>query len=260
MQPIDPTSLPKAPENTTVPTVTITTPAAIVGQRSLNEKTETFYDINELKGLNLKHLRTSDLPLVYHFAWLVPVIGWIWLACHKINHIVAHNRAEKLMKGVDDANTDQEKITQLSNVITAAGPVKWQYQMERARLHLLNNHFTQAAQDLGQVHNDRGSPEQMARTSDNLVSMRNGAWFYLEYRDGEEALLNAIANAARGNDVEAYDAYNEVIYDNSKLSSVRNHQIAIFKKMLLDFSKVPLSIRAQRILLDESEALLGPKN
>lgn len=226
------------------------------------------YDPNAIKAVDLKQYRNSDLPKISYLLLLVPVIGWIAMACLKLYYVSCHNAAEQILQDnkFDAAETTiTKKVIAVARTLSVSGPLAWQYQLELARLFLVQadgDKMDAAVKNLAEVAEKRGLPRQTGHynvkaitlTSDsnlsvqfNLVSFKKapGNWvdgdnvMQVEYNDAAEALLNAAAFAAKQQFAKAYDAYNHVMYYNVREgveadvynSPSRKHQIALVDAM-----------------------------
>jgi hypothetical protein len=232
------------------------------------------FDHARTQSLNFKQYRNADLESSDLWMILIPVVGWIALLCLKICHLKAHYSAEKIMK---KENYDQQdidgKIMTLSRAINAAGPLAWQYCLERANLHLIKKQFKLADLNLQAVRCLRGVPSQSSEFTArglNLVSFtkapapQSGTWadpnyvMKKDYYSREEAMLNAAVLASNGEYDKAYDAYNEVMFwnrdvlPNSRLTLDRAYQVDLVE--LMKGVEKP-SVRMQAIMKVEAELL-----
>lgn len=209
-------------------------------------------DLSEIQMIDLKQFRSSNLPGNIYLLLLLPVIGWIALGCLKYHYIRKHRSAEQIMtqKNFDSEPNVNKKIAVISEAIKVCGPHAWQYRLELARLHLLNGEFRLAAKDLVDVKSQRGTPTQTGHYNVRkvgLVSFKvdsSNMWvdgqfvIQINYHNGPEALLHAAIFAANKQSVEAYDAYNEVLYYDKMLSNSRKHQSDLVKEMIQDPSQL----------------------
>jgi hypothetical protein len=239
------------------------------------------WDRSEIEAIDLKQFRNSDFfsnsvySNYYFLLVLVPVIGWIALACLKGYHVSKHRSAEKIMatKCFDSLSTTDEKIAVVAEAIKVSGPLAWQYRLELARLHLLSGEFSKAAEDLAAVKEQRGAPEQTGYYNVRnlgLVSFQNAGPGWVDKRfvlkinndNGEEALLAAAVFAANKQSMQAYDAYNEVIFYAytqlspakyiAKFSKSREHQRALAKKIAKREHLLSIE-RCKQIIQDEED-------
>jgi hypothetical protein len=214
---------------------------------SLNNNYGSGYDLSEIQALNLRSLRNSDLNLSESGVMTyvaIPIFGWIALAYKKISNMIHHGYGEKMLErwNFEKADSD-EKITILSKAIKVSGNLAWQYHLESARLHILKEDFKSAAADLQAVRDLRGSPWQTGYnnvkgkglvffnkdTSSHWVD--SGNVMHVEYHNAPEALLNAVVLSSNQKFVDAYNAYNEVIFYDHFISHSRRHQSAIVAEM-----------------------------
>lgn len=200
--------------------------------------------MSQIKALDLTKFRTNDLPKRHYWLLVLPVIGWVALACLKIHYVVNHSQAEKIMKKshYDSAKTSEEKINILKKVIDKKGPLTWQYHLELAKLQLLNGDNEAADETLKQIIKKRGVPFQTGwyNVRDmGLVSFevaRGEDWvdkknvIKITSYTSEEAMIHASVHASNGRFAEAYDSYNQAIYyDSFKRVKIRPLQIALVK-------------------------------
>jgi hypothetical protein len=222
------------------------------------------FDIFEIQNLDLQQFRSSALPRRSYWLLLVPVIGWIALACLKGLYVLRHRAAEKMILDIDRCHSVNEKIELVSKVIQASGPHAWQYLLERASLHLHAKKYQAAAVDLAAAQEQRGLPSQTGNYNVRAIGLisfvvantpgvrwEDGKYVMrMQNHTGEEALLRATVYAANQRYPEAYDAYNEVMYYNQTLSDSRKHQVALVNAMATQ-PQASLSGRGRQIVSAE---------
>lgn len=223
------------------------------------------FNPEEIEALDLTQFRNSDLPTTYYFLLLVPVIGWIALCCLKYNYVTKHQEGEKHMQQVESTRDLSVKIYHVTAAIKESGPLGWQYQLDLARLYLLDNQYIKASIALIAFKNHVGDPEQSGWNNvrnkglvsfkplqDGFIYVDHEFVMHVDYHNGPQALLNAAVLAAREKYVEAYDAYNEVIFYEGGLSNSRKHQATLVEAMI----QVPgqLNPRGREIIKAERPA------
>jgi hypothetical protein len=221
-------------------------------------------DIDKIKALDLTQFRNSNLPINFYWFLALPVVGWVALACLKINYVIKNTQAERIMREsqYDLVKGMDEKIEILRNVIKKSGPLAWQYQLELARLQLLNEDNAGADATLKEINKQRGLPEQTGwynvRDKD-LVSFEiaRGSWsdarnvIKITHYTAEEAIMHASVHTVNGRLAAAYDSYNQAIYyDDLLKEEIRPCQVALAKKMQNENS---FTIRALEIIEAETQ-------
>lgn len=216
--------------------------------------------VKKLTAIDLTHFRNSSLPLHFYLFLALPIVGWIALACLKINYVIKNMQAERLMKESQYhlLKTNEEKIKVLKDVIKKSGPLAWQYQLELCRLQLLNGDHEGADVTLNEINKQRETPVQTGWYNvrdKELVSFKvaKGNWvdgknvIAITHYTAEEAMINASVHTINGRFVAAYDSYNQAIYYNESVrEEVRPYQVALVKEM--QESKSTLTCRALEII------------
>lgn len=216
-----------------------------VNALSLREKDEkddlSRLDPSRAKAIDLSEIR-KNTKLDFSPALIIScifIVGWLAVAVLKIRNEISHYRAEsRLASGTTKEN--------LQEAIKVAGPLRWQYQLELAKLHLVAGEIDDADNLLRQVRNQRGETLSYPPPPINAVSYREVHFnpgtistyglsygMKLEYHSFEEAMLHVMLFSAQRNYTEAYEALNEVGHYNPQFN-FRLLQAELVKKMTAD--------------------------
>jgi hypothetical protein len=166
------------------------------------------YNLQEIAAIDLTKFRKAELPSSADFLILLPVVGWIALFCLGLANDKSHAKGEAILnEGGAYAHLEVgTKVTRLTQVIQQGkSHHSWQYRLERAKQHMLNQHFEKALEDIEEVRKFRG-----------VYHREIGHFRPVEkyFHSTEEAYLAASIFAANNRFSAAAIAYNESRYFN----------------------------------------------
>lgn len=215
-------------------------PVVTAAQAAFGPQQMKGIDLEKLKALDLTKYQTDKVPCHYYLLLIVPVVGWIAFAYFRHQLKSLHTKAQSTLTLCPKPKNIDEKIQDLTLVISISGRLAWQYQLERARYYLLSRDYDKAEEDLKAVQAHRGKPMKLGYDASDLglVYLRPINEHYSfskaierQYNDEAEAWLQASLFAAQKEYAKAYFTYNEIATHGYSTCKIRKLQVELVNAM-----------------------------
>lgn len=219
------------------------------------------FTVEDIQSMTFTHLRTADLPENSYWWLLLPVIGWLVFICLKSDSDELHKRAEQEMAYSNCSERPDVKLDFMPAIKRTAGRLAWQYNLDAAKWHLLNNNPKAALGELQNYMQMKGipsSPHYRYCMNLGLVSphLRQGVggpsdlYLGMTTHSSAEARLAAAVFSANKQYLAAYEALNDLAYWTNGRSVYRRQQELILGELVKEEGSSP---REVAILIAEFE-------